>query len=61
MAEEITTDVDILLLVLQMKKNFRYILIKLNVLNFETKSSLSTTVFMFSTISQILKCKFHVL
>ena len=29
--------------------------------NFETKSSLSTSVFMFSAISQILKTKFNVI
>ena len=56
MIEMVKTDVDGLLLVLIIKKLFRYILLKLNLFFiFETKSSLSTSVFIFFAISQILK------
>ena len=62
MVEMIKTDVDGLLLVLIMKQIFRYIFLKFNLFFiFEAKSSLSISVLIFSTISQILKSKFYVL
>ena len=70
MVEKIETDVDKLLLVLPVKKNVpissileKYICFaKIELLfYFETKSSLFSSVFMFSTISQILKRKFYLL
>ena len=60
MSEKIETDVDGLLLVLIMKKNSIYFAKNDLFFIFETKSSLSTSVFIFSTVSQILKTKFHV-
>ena len=55
-------DIHRLLLVLIIKKKFRQILLKLNFFFiFQTKSSLSTSAFIFSTIFQILKTKFHLL
>ena len=60
--EKIKTDVDKLLLVLTMKIFFSIYFAKIELfLNFETKRSLSTSVFIFSTISQILKRNCYVL
>ena len=62
MAEKIKTDIDRLLLVLLMKTNFPIYFAKIELLfNFETKSSLSTFVFIFSAISEILETTFYVL
>ena len=62
MVEKMEMNVDRLILVMTIKNIFRYILLKLNYFSyFETKGSLSTSVFMFSIISQILKRNFYVL
>ena len=61
MVEKMKTDVDRLLLVLIMEKNFQNILWNYTFIIFETKSSLSTSFFNFSTISHIFKTKFYVL
>ena len=54
--------VERLLLVLTMKTNFPIYFAKTEIFfNFETKISLSTSDFIFSTISQILNRKFYVL
>ena len=61
MVEKIKTDVDKLFFFFTVKKNFPIYFAKIELLfNFETKSSLSTSVFIFSAISQILNRKFHV-
>ena len=63
MVEKIETDVDKLLLVLTMNRIFPIYIAKIELFfNFETKSSLSTSIFIFTIISQILKKKkkFHV-
>ena len=61
MAEKIKMDVDRLLLILIMKTKFPIYFAKIELFsNFETKSSLSTSVFIFSAISQILKTTFYV-
>ena len=60
LAENIKTDVDRLLLFLTIKQNFPIYFAKIELFfNFETKSSLPTSVFIFSTISQIFKRKFY--
>ena len=52
MVEKIGTDVDKLLLVLTMNTNFPVYIAKIELFfNFETKSSLSTSVFMLTIIS----------
>ena len=62
MVEKIETDVYRLLLVLKMNKNFPIYFAKIEIsFNFEIKSSLSTSVLVFSTLTQILKRKFYVL
>ena len=59
MVEKMKTDVDRLISVLIMKKKFPIYVSKIELLViFETKSSLC--IIYFSTISQILKTKFHV-
>ena len=59
--EKIKTDVDKPLLVLITKNNVPVHFAKIALyFIFGTKSSLSTSVFIFSTISQILKTKFYV-
>ena len=59
MVEKIKADVDILLFVLTVKKSFLIYFAKIELsFNFETKSSLFTSVFIFSTISQIVKKNF---
>ena len=61
MVEKIKTDVDRLLLVSTMKKQCPIYFAETELFfNFETKNSLSTSVFIF-TISQISKIKFYVL
>ena len=56
--EKIKTDVKRLILVLIMKKNVFIYFAKIELfLNFATKNSLSSSVFILSTISQILKRK----
>ena len=61
MVVKIKTDVDRLLLVLTMNKIFPICIAKIKLFfNFETKSSLYTSVFIFTAISQILKRKFYV-
>ena len=61
MVEKIKTDVDKLLLVLTMNTIFPIYIAKIELfLNFVTKSSLFTSVFIFNTIYQILKWKFYV-
>ena len=61
MAEKIKKGVDRLLLVLIMKTNLLIYFVKLNFFfSFETKSSLSTFVFILSTNSQIMETKFYV-
>ena len=60
MIEKIKADVDRLLLVLKMKKKLPIYFTKTELfLNFEIKCNLSTSVFSFSTISQILSRKFY--
>ena len=55
-------DVDRLLLVLIMKTNFPIYFAKIELfLNFETKSSLSASVFIFSNILEIFEIKFYAL
>ena len=55
MVEKIETDVDQLLLVLTMNTIFPIYIAKIELFfNFETKSSLSTSVFIFTTIFQNL-------
>ena len=62
MVEKIKTDIDRLFLVFTMNKHFLIYFAKVELFfNFETKSSLSTPVFISSTIFQILKRKFYVL
>ena len=62
MTEKIKTDVDKLLLIMTTEKKFPIDYNKIELfLNFETRSSVSTPVFIFSAISQILKRKIHVL
>ena len=62
MMEKIKTEVDRLLLVLTIKRIFPIYFAKIDLFfNFESKSSLSTSVFILSTIFQILKGTFHVL
>ena len=52
MAEKVEEDVDKLRFVLKMKKKFPIYFAETELfLNFETNSSLSTSVFIFSTIS----------
>ena len=61
MLEKIKTDVDGILLFLIMEKKISVYFAKIELFIIsEIKSSLSTSVFIFSTISQILKTKFHV-
>ena len=61
MLEKIKTDVDGLLSVLIMKTKISVYFAKIKLFFiFETRNGLSTSVFIFSTISQILKTKFHV-
>ena len=61
MVEKIKTDVDKLLLVLTMNKIFPIYIAEIELfLNFETKTSLSTSVFIFTTISQFSETKFYV-
>ena len=61
MVENIETDVNNLLLVLTMNKNLPIYFAKIELFfNFETKSSLSASVFIINAISQILKIKFYV-
>ena len=56
------TDVERLLFVLTVKKKFSIYFAKIELLfHFETKSSLSTSVFIFSTISKIFKSQYYVL
>ena len=53
-------NVDKLLLVLTMNTIFAIYIAKIELFfNFETKSSLSTSIFIFTTISQILERKFY--
>ena len=59
MVEKMKTEVDRLLFVLIIKKKFPKYSEKLNFFNFQTKSSLSTFVFIFSNISKILETKFY--
>ena len=55
-------DADRILLVLKMEKKFPIYFAKIELfLNCETKSSLSTSVFIFSNISKIWETKFDVL
>ena len=55
MLEKIETDVDRLLLVLTMNKNVPIYFAKIELsFNFEIKSSLFTSVFVFSAVSKIL-------
>ena len=62
MVEKIKTDVDGLLFVLTVKKNFPIYFAKFELFfNLDTKSSLFTSIFIFSTISQIFKRKMYVL
>ena len=62
MAEKIKTDVDRLLLVLIMKTNSPIYFANIELsFNFETKRSVSTSAFIFSTVSQIFKREFYVL
>ena len=57
--EKIKTDVDF---GLKIEKKFSIYIAKIGIFfNFEIKSSLCTSVFNFSTISQILETKFYVL
>ena len=63
MVEKMKTDVDIILLILITKRKRKVLidLVKLKLFFiFQTKSCLSTSVCIFSTIFQILKTKFHV-
>ena len=60
MADKIWSDEDGLLLVLAMNKNFPIYFVKIEFFfNFDTKTSLPTSVFIFSTIPQILNRKFY--
>ena len=62
MPEKIKTDVNKLLLVLIMKTNFPIYFSKIELFfNFETKSRISTSVSIFSNISEILETKFYAL
>ena len=61
MIEKIETNVDRLLSVSKLNKNFGYIAEIELFFNFEIKSSLSTSIFILSIVSQILKRIFHVL
>ena len=59
MAENIKTDVDKLFLVLKMENKFPIYFAKIEIVfNFEFKKSLSTSIFIFFTISQIKKKNF---
>ena len=61
MVDRIKTDVDRLLLVPKMKKMFNFTkYISKPFFSIKTKSNLSTSVFIFSTIFQILETKFYV-
>ena len=61
MVKKIEMDVDILF-GSKLKKKISTYIAKIELFfNFETKSCLSTSVFIFTTISQILKRKFYVL
>ena len=61
MVKKIKTDVD-KLMILTMKHEFSIYFAKIELFfSFETKSSLSTSVFISSTISQISKKKFDLL
>ena len=62
MIEKIKTDVDRQLSVFPMKKHFPIYYAKIGLFfYFVTKSSLSTSVFIYSKISQILETKYYVL
>ena len=61
MLEKMKMDVDGVHLVLIMKTNFSVYFSKIELyIIYKTKNCLSTSVFTFSTISKILKTKFHV-
>ena len=60
MVEKIKTDVDRLLLVSTIKTYFPIYFAKTELFNFETRSTLSTSLFILSTISQILNRTFYV-
>ena len=62
MAEKIRIEVDRILWVLIVKTNFPIYFAKIELFfNFETKSSLSKSVFIISNIPEILEPKFYVL
>ena len=62
MVEKIKPDVDKLLLVLTIKKMFPIYFAEIKLfLNRKTKSSLSSSVFIFANIFEILKTKFYAL
>ena len=61
MVENIKTDVDKVFLVLKMNKKFPIYFAKIEIVfNFKFKNSPSTSVFIFSTIFQILKIFFYI-